>query len=175
MSQLFSSESSQRLRTTWKRLHVSTILIRHQRIPNSKLSQPWKKLLSALAWKRHKSTQRVNLALFFPPPAEIRSLGSFSQVWRNGWQMGREGWGRNGKDRMREHIRLRERDVSGKVMNWWKKANQPKSKINLQKCGGVPVKGERETIWKWQAVMRTVYLVKPLALSSGGKSDNCRA
>lgn len=43
-------------------------------------------------------------------------------------------------------------------------SKRPKSKINLQKCGEVPVKGERETIWECQAAMWTVYLVKPLTL-----------
>lgn len=55
-----------------------------------------------------------------------------------------------------------------------KKPSQPKSKINLEKYGGVPVNGERETIWERQAETGMVYLVKPLALSSGGKSGNCR-
>lgn len=48
-------------------------------------------------------------------------LGSFSQVWTNWWQTGRETWGRNGKDRMRDHVRLRERDIARQVMNLWEK------------------------------------------------------
>lgn len=90
------------------------------------------------------------------------------------WQMGREGWGRNGKDGTKDHTVLRKRG-DGLVEKKKKKANEPNSKINLQKHGGVPVKVERETIRKLPVALGTVYLVKPLVLSSVGKSDNCRA
>lgn len=84
----------------------------------------------------------------------------------------RMGKKRQGRDERSHSAQEKGRWTGGKKK---KKANEPNSKINLQKRGGVPVKVERETIRKLPVALGTVYLVKPLVLSSVGKSDNCRA